>query len=128
MITMIPNEDSLNPYSILIAAVTLTRPEDWSNIQHYSWDADNMDEAPNASEAPCHGADVFVIITMTHKTGGLAQVCYDQQDYVYVDFKDVHWSGPLEASVHCLATWSLDFEGALAARKEEVAKEQICVE
>lgn len=110
----------LDGYAILFAAITGTRPEEWSNLQRFCWDDFNIDAAP---PGPRYGNDVFAITLMDHKDGRQGQVCYDLQDYVYFDCGDLHWSGPLEADVHSAATWHLDFEAASKARQEELEAE-----
>lgn len=108
---------ALNPYAILFAALTQTSPEDWSNIQRFSWEEGNFRQAPHG---PFHGNDVFAITVMEHKDGRRGQICYDLQDQVYFDCGEIRWSGSLEADVHSLALWSFDFEGALQARLDEL--------
>jgi hypothetical protein len=107
-------------YAIFVAALTLTQPEEWSNIRHFGWETGNIDEAPDGTR---HGNDVFAIIVLDHKDGSSAQVCYDLGDYVYCDHGSLHWSGPLEDDVHSAAMWNGDYPRALEARKEEIARE-----
>jgi hypothetical protein len=107
-------------YAIFVAALTLTRPEDWSNIRHFAWDTENINDAP---PGPRYGNDVFAIIVLDHKDGDTAQVCYDLGDYVYCDYGDLHWSGPLEDDVHSLSCWSGDYVQAVEARKEGLTRE-----
>ena len=113
--------EALNPYAILFAAITQTGLDEWSNSQRFAWDEQNIEQAPAGAH---YGNDVFAIIVMEHKNGQIGRMCYDLQDYVYVDFGSLHWNGPLETEVHSRAIWNLDFEGARQARLEELQATQ----
>jgi len=109
-----------HPYAIFFAVLTGTLPTDWSNLQSFSWEQGNIDQAP---PLPHYGRDVFAIALMTHTDGRVGRVCYDLEDQVYFDCGTFHWSGPLEANAHSLSTWARDFEAAVEGHKQDQAEE-----
>lgn len=106
------------PHANLFAAMTGTRPEDWLEHRVYSWEKGDIADAPIIRS---YGSDVFAIAAMTHRDGRVATACYDQQDWVFADCGNEHWTGPYEDNVYALACWSNDVARARAAYLQEKA-------
>lgn len=104
----------------LLALVTETLAADWVEFAILTFD--EADFGPPFERL--HGRDVFAAYQLTHSSGRLAQIEYDQEDYIFVDCGEVHWSAPLEEEIVIQAERQSQSHGCYVKNSVNITMEQ----